>query len=156
MRAFLYYATHSLLNTIKKLMKTWVAIILVMFLCFGLIGGITALVDNIQEGKAKETAVTEVDDKDVVVSDDDGDVIAEYEFNTGKKQQGIYKRRNSVRRGVFARSLRRRLLRNERACKKTFGTRRYFAGDRFRTPYRGQKSAKGGNDKRVGAVPQLQ
>ena len=83
MRAFLYYATHSLLNTIKKLMKTWVAIIIVMLICGGLIGGITAMVDNIKSGGKQDTAVTEVDDKDVVISDEDGEVVAEYEFNTG-------------------------------------------------------------------------
>ena len=83
MRAFLYYATHSLLNTIKKLMKTWVAIIVVMIICFGLIGGITAVVDNIQSGKEQDTSVTEVDDGDVVVSDENGDVVAEFEVDRG-------------------------------------------------------------------------
>ena len=95
MRAFLYYATHSLLNTIKKLMKTWVAIIIVMLICGGLIGGITAMVDNIKSGGKQDTAVTEVDDKDVVVSDEDGEVVAEYEFNTGSFKD-FFKKNNIV------------------------------------------------------------
>ena len=41
MRLFLYYATHSLLNTIRKVMKTWVALILV-FIVFGAMVGLVA------------------------------------------------------------------------------------------------------------------
>ena len=93
MRAFIYYATHSLLNTIKKLMKTWVAIIVVMLICFGLIGGITAMVDSFKSGGKQDTEVTEVQDKDVEISDDDGDTIAEFEFNTGSLKD-FFKKNN--------------------------------------------------------------
>ena len=41
MRLFLYYASHSLLNTIRKVMKTWVALILV-FMVFGAMVGLVA------------------------------------------------------------------------------------------------------------------
>ena len=41
MRLFLYYASHSLLNTIRKVMKTWVALILV-FIVFGAMVGLVA------------------------------------------------------------------------------------------------------------------
>ena len=34
MRLFLYYASHSLLNTLKKMMKTWV-IVMVIMIAFG-------------------------------------------------------------------------------------------------------------------------
>ena len=40
MRLFFYYVTHSFLNTIKKLLKTWVAIFVVLMICGGLFGGI--------------------------------------------------------------------------------------------------------------------
>ena len=40
MRLFIYYAVHSFLNTLKKLLKTWVAVFLVIGLGGALIGGI--------------------------------------------------------------------------------------------------------------------
>ncbi len=39
MKLFFYYAIHSLLNTLKKLFKTWVAVFLVLMLAGGLVGG---------------------------------------------------------------------------------------------------------------------
>ena len=44
MRLFFYYAVHSFLNTLKKLLKTWVAVFLVIGLGGALIGGIIGLV----------------------------------------------------------------------------------------------------------------
>ena len=44
MRLFFYYAIHSFLNTLKKLLKTWVAVFLVIGLGGALIGGIIGLV----------------------------------------------------------------------------------------------------------------
>ena len=41
MRLFLYYISHSLFNTIKKLMKTWIAIILIV-LVFGTVMGLVS------------------------------------------------------------------------------------------------------------------
>ena len=46
MRLFIYYAVHSFLNTLKKLLKTWVAVFLVIGLGGALIGGIIGLVIN--------------------------------------------------------------------------------------------------------------
>ena len=39
MRLFIYYAVHSFLNTLKKLLKTWVAVFLVIGIGGALIGG---------------------------------------------------------------------------------------------------------------------
>ena len=43
MRLFFYYAIHSFLNTLKKLLKTWVAVLLVIGLGGALIGGIIGI-----------------------------------------------------------------------------------------------------------------
>lgn len=40
MRILPYYIFHTFINSIKKLFKTWVAVFLVVVLCFGLLGGI--------------------------------------------------------------------------------------------------------------------
>ena len=44
MRLFFYYVTHSLLNTIKKLLKTWVAIFVVLMIFGGLVGGFMGMI----------------------------------------------------------------------------------------------------------------
>lgn len=44
MRLFFYYVIHSFLNTLKKLLKTWVAVFLVLAVAGGVIGGIIGLV----------------------------------------------------------------------------------------------------------------
>lgn len=50
MRLFLYYAFHSVINTIKKMFRTWIAIILLVVavgVVFGLVaGGIGSLIEN--------------------------------------------------------------------------------------------------------------
>ena len=43
MRLFLYYASHSLLNTLRKVMKTWVAFILIVIVFGGAVGLVTSL-----------------------------------------------------------------------------------------------------------------
>ena len=43
MRLFLYYVSHSLFNTIKKLMKTWVAFIIIAMV-FGLVVGLVTTI----------------------------------------------------------------------------------------------------------------
>ncbi len=55
MRLFLYYISHSLFNTIKKLMKTWIAIILIV-LVFGTVMG---LVSKFVSSAKKDTNPTE-------------------------------------------------------------------------------------------------
>ena len=44
MRLFFYYVTHSFLNTLKKLLKTWVAVFLVLAVGGAVIGGVIGLV----------------------------------------------------------------------------------------------------------------
>ena len=44
MRLFIYYAVHSFLNTLKKLLKTWVAVFLVLAVGGAVIGGVIGLV----------------------------------------------------------------------------------------------------------------
>jgi len=64
MRLFLYYASHSLLNTIKKVMKTWVAFILIVIVFGTVVGLVTSLfTKNSKSGKdTTDTAVTTVVD----------------------------------------------------------------------------------------------
>ena len=64
MRLFLYYASHSLLNTIKKVMKTWVAFILIIIVFGTMVGLVTSLFTKKEKsGKdTPDTAVTTVVD----------------------------------------------------------------------------------------------
>ncbi len=64
MRLFLYYASHSLLNTIKKVMKTWVAFILIVIVFGTVVGLVTSLfTKNSKSGKdTTDTSVTTVVD----------------------------------------------------------------------------------------------
>ena len=49
MRLFFYYVTHSLFNTIKKLMKTWVAFILIVMVFGMAVGFIASIFDKNDE-----------------------------------------------------------------------------------------------------------
>ena len=69
MRLFLYYASHSLLNTLKKMMKTWVAIIVIMIAFGGMIGIFGSLLDK-SSNKPDDTAI-------VLETDEDGDPAEE-------------------------------------------------------------------------------
>ncbi|MCR4730449.1 MAG: putative ABC exporter domain-containing protein [Saccharofermentans sp.] len=59
MRLFLYYASHSLLNTIKKVMKTWVAFILIVIV-FGTVVGLVTSLFTKKEKSGKDTPDTAV------------------------------------------------------------------------------------------------
>lgn len=63
MRLFLYYAAHSLLNTLKKLLKTWVAVILVITLAGSIVGGIIGMVAGKLIDKAEETHIEEEEEE---------------------------------------------------------------------------------------------
>ena len=67
MKLFLYYASHSLINTIKKLMKTWVSVILIMFVVFALFGGLMSMFfdgdDDSDASETTETTASEVIDE---------------------------------------------------------------------------------------------
>ncbi len=75
MRLFLYYAFHSTVNTIKKLLKTWVAIILVVVAVGGLIGFVAGNIANLAEKKQAEKIeaglleATNEDNEDIVEFD---------------------------------------------------------------------------------------
>ena len=67
MRLFLYYISHSLFNTLRKLMKTWVAFI-VIALVFGTVVGLVARFFDKKEKKDSTepsgTSVVQVDDRE--------------------------------------------------------------------------------------------
>ena len=68
MRLFLYYFIHSVINTIKKLLKTWVAFFLILMVVGGLIGYVVgSLIPRISDSIVEETS-----DENVEESDDDG------------------------------------------------------------------------------------
>ena len=62
MRLFLYYASHSLLNTLKKMMKTWVIIIVIMFAFGGMIGLFGSILDKNDNEPDDTTIVLEYDE----------------------------------------------------------------------------------------------
>ena len=64
MRLFFYYAIHSFLNTLKKLLKTWVAVIIVIAVACSLIGGIIGVVvaavsGGDESGETSSVTITE-------------------------------------------------------------------------------------------------
>ena len=74
MRLFLYYFAHTFLNTLKKLMKTWVAIILIMMV-FGAVIGFAGsfLARGSKNTEPSETSVTEElseDDEEIEIDID--------------------------------------------------------------------------------------
>ena len=99
MRLFFYYITHSFLNTIKKLLKTWVAIFVVLMICGGLFGGIMG---SIFKDKAKtrtsETSVETTADDPSGETDEDKDSEADdeitLEFSFGDRIKNFMKTNN--------------------------------------------------------------
>ena len=79
MRLFFYYFTHTLLNTVKKLMKTWVAIIVVMMIFGCLMGLIGSVISSMKEpDTVGNTVVTESveDDEEIILDEDIDSAIA--------------------------------------------------------------------------------
>ncbi len=67
MRIFLYYAVHSIINTLKKLFKTWLVFFFALFLIAMLVGvgvgtAISKISDTIEEETATEEQVDEEED----------------------------------------------------------------------------------------------
>ena len=56
MRLFLYYASHSLLNTLKKMMKTWVVVFVIMIAFGGMIGLFGSMLDK-SSNKTDDTTI---------------------------------------------------------------------------------------------------
>lgn len=65
MRTFLYYAVHTIINTIKKLFKTWLVFFFAIFIIAILVGiGVGTAVSKISETIEEETATEEQNEED--------------------------------------------------------------------------------------------
>ena len=64
MRLFLYYASHSLLNTLKKMMKTWVVVFVIMIAFGGMIGLFGSLLDKSSSNTVDDTTIVLETDED--------------------------------------------------------------------------------------------
>ena len=84
MRLFLYYVVHSVINTIRKVLKTWVAIFLVVVLFGFAVGMISSLVEKNSDPEEAGTTVSTVIGED---EDDDseyaGDENEDPEYGEG-------------------------------------------------------------------------
>ena len=91
MRLFFYYVTHSFLNTLKKLLKTWVAVFLVLAVGGAVIGGVIGLVasavsKNDEPEQNTSISVTEEDEE----PEDDDEI--HLEFSLGKNLSEVMKK----------------------------------------------------------------
>ena len=85
MRLFFYYFSHTLLNTIKKLMKTWVAIIVIMMVFGCLIGLVGSIIESFTDKKdtVDNTVATETvveDDEEIEIDIDSS--LDEWRFSS--------------------------------------------------------------------------
>ena len=83
MRLFLFYFSRTLLNTIKKLMKTWVAIILIMMVFGAVIGFASSFL--FRDGKDSDTEETTVTDVVTEDGEEDGTEDGEIEIDIDSK-----------------------------------------------------------------------
>ena len=83
MRLFFYYAIHSFLNTLKKLLKTWVAVLLVLAIGGAVIGGIIGLIASavIKDDEPEQTTTISVTEEGEEPEDD---AEIHLEFSLGK------------------------------------------------------------------------
>ncbi len=88
MRLFAYYVFHSVLNTLKKLLKTWVAVFLVLCVAGGLLGGIIGTVISFVEdqNEAKVESVEE-DEDDADDADEDDEMSFSFTADIEKYMQ---------------------------------------------------------------------
>ena len=95
MRLFFYYITHSFLNTIKKLLKTWVAIFVVLMICGGIMGSIFK---DKAKTRTSETSVETTADDPSGETDEDKDSEADdeitLEFSFGDRIKNFMKTNN--------------------------------------------------------------
>lgn len=91
MRLFLFYFTRTLLNTLKKLLKTWVAIILIMMVFGGVIGLAGGLLSKESRKNAAQNTVTaeEMTEDDTEI--DINSAIDEWSFKGVMEKYGITK-----------------------------------------------------------------
>lgn len=86
MKLFVYYAFHSIINTIKKLLKTWIGMILVIVSAMVILGlGIGFFASRFEE-KAKEMVTSELEESTEEVE------IPDEEFLSSKIKEEIAKR----------------------------------------------------------------
>ena len=81
MRLFFYYVSHSLLNTLKKLLKTWVAVFLVLAVGGAVIGGIIGLIASavIKEDEPEQNTTISITEEGEE-TDDDAEIHLEFSF----------------------------------------------------------------------------
>ena len=61
MRLFLYYALHSFKNQVKKLFRTWVAILIGVIIVISLLSGLFfSLIDRMEEGGEEPEPSTDI------------------------------------------------------------------------------------------------
>ena len=72
MRLFLYYFIHTAINTIKKLLKTWVAFFLIIMVMGGVVGFVVGTIIPKIAGTISEETVTEEEDEPEDLADEPG------------------------------------------------------------------------------------
>lgn len=82
MRLFLYYASHSLLNTLKKMMKTWVIVMVIMIAFGGMIGLFGSILDK-NDNEPDDTTI-------VLEYDEDGNPVEE--ISAAEARDGFFKK----------------------------------------------------------------
>ncbi len=83
MRLFFYYTFHSFVNAIRKVLKTWVAIMLACLLLGGLVGlGVGVLLPDSKDDKKEEISVTVKDGEGVTDPSGTSEVKAEKKDKT--------------------------------------------------------------------------
>ncbi|MBR3082445.1 MAG: putative ABC exporter domain-containing protein [Clostridiales bacterium] len=94
MRLFFYYVSHSLLNTLKKLLKTWVAVFLVLAVGGAVIGGIIGLIASavIKEDEPEQNTTISITEEGEE-TDDDAEIHLEFslgnEISAKMKEYGV-------------------------------------------------------------------
>ncbi len=94
MRLFLYYVGHTFVNTIKKMMKTWVAII-IMIAVFGVIGGViggaigSATSKHEQETETSDAGDVDTPGTEVEEPEEEGGSFFSFLFTQGLERNDI-------------------------------------------------------------------
>lgn len=91
MRVFAYFAFHSVINSFKKLFKTWIAVFFAICVIIGLVGGIFAssMAKLSDEKKAEGTATVEMTVQEDADSDTDSGFAASHGITRNQMIEGI-------------------------------------------------------------------
>ena len=92
MRLFFFYFTRTFVNTIKKLMKTWVAIFVILMVFGGLIGFASSFLDRGMKDSPSGTDVTTEN-----VTDEDGDPDSEIESAMDEMRLGTFMKKYGLK-----------------------------------------------------------